>query len=138
VSPAVGGEPVGPAAPATLSLDQERTLVSEFFKMKSRLNGVWLTQTSDSKAVPMFGQLMDVLKRAGVDFATDSQPPSNPNQTGVVICIDDPSKPDVRAVALHEAFAAIGVATTYDVMNDRQRLRSDRPSIVLFVAPTPL
>jgi hypothetical protein len=130
--------PRAPQQPGSLSRDQERDLVSAFYQLKPQIDGVWLTQTTDGGGT-MFGQIEDMLFRAGINFVTDSQPPSNPDQTGIVICIDDPAHPNAAAQALSSAFQkAAGISTTYDIINQRQRSRNDHPSLVIFVAPAPL
>lgn len=80
-------------------------------------------------------QFADVFGSLGMHFAVNQQPPSGPNQTGLMISVRDTRRPPEGAVVLKEALEAAGLAARYIPPVAARSVAGRALEFVLYVGP---
>jgi hypothetical protein len=117
-----------------LSPDQFRQFVQQAAKLKPDISYVLLvTPPGDNEAWTLYKDFSDAFIRAGIFANLGSMTPSGPDQTGVMILVDDPLNPPEYARKLREGLEIIGIVAPL-IKNPV----SGKFGPTLFIGPKPL
>jgi hypothetical protein len=140
----VGQQPRVPpiSAPPTvetihLSNEQKKQLINSFISLKSTVKSVAINRSS-STTNGLWTDLVEVFNRAGFgnnnNVQIGFQEPANPGETGVMICIINPSAPSNDDVLIKDTLNKIGIKSKFIPLSEA-KFKGD---ITIFVGPDSL
>jgi hypothetical protein len=113
-----------------------RILIKEFADLKGDIPRIFLTRANDvrGEANQYMRDFMEAFERAGIEVQSSSQSPAGPDQTGVMIAVQDVDHQPLIAKKLSSVLQKAGVQTT--TIKIPQTLTG--VEFALFVGPNPL
>jgi hypothetical protein len=133
-----GSGPPAQVAVYALSSKQKRFLVPELAQLRSGLPRILITRAAESAANSYATVLAEVFARAGIEVVTDLQSPTGPEQTGLIICVENPANPPDSAVQLQRVLQQANIGASFGHIAERSRAITPGFHIVVFVAPEPI
>jgi hypothetical protein len=120
-----------------LSNDQKKQLISSFVSLKSTVTSVAINRSS-STTNGLWTDIVEVFNRAGFgnnnSVQTGLQEPDNPGETGVMICVTNPSSPSSNDVLIKDTLKRIGIKSEFIPLSEAKY----KGDITIFVGPPPL
>jgi hypothetical protein len=113
-----------------------RILIKAFADLKGDIPRIFLTRANDvrGEANQYMRDFMEAFERAGIEVQSGSQSPTGPDQTGVMIAVQDVNHEPLIAKKLASVLHKAGVETT--MIQIPQNLTG--VEFALFVGPNPL
>lgn len=120
-----------------LSNEQKKQLINSLISLKSTVKSVAINRSS-STTNGLWTDLVEVFNRAGFgnnnNVQTGFQEPANPGETGVMICIINPSSSSNSEVLIKDTFERIGIKSKFIPLSEAKY----KGDITIFVGPDQL
>ncbi|MEI9930756.1 MAG: hypothetical protein WDM89_09445 [Rhizomicrobium sp.] len=119
---------------SALSVDQKRNLLTQIAPLKTELPNILINRGGTPNPQPLLGEFTEIFQRAGISVVTGFEQPSGPDETGVMIAVQDVKAIPPMAIKIQLALKNIGITTRIIPLP----AEATQAPFAIFVGPAPL
>lgn len=124
-------------SPKRLNASQAKTLLPLLAESKEKIGKLYFGSYHHSDTILFVADILDILRRAGLEIVDDYFTPDRPDQTGVMLTCDTPENPPNSALVVMDIFRKAGVEVSVTQMLSKAK-KDGISGCMLYVGPNPL